>query len=140
MTVHMAIDVSKLLVECQLALGISQKEMGALLGKNRRTIQRWQERGRILLPQDAEKLADAVRPVRPDLADQAVAAGVEGAKAVGLSSPPTAEVIDAILMAAAAVSDTSVEAIRPVVAAAFAKADEMGVDVQALLVALDDGE
>ncbi len=55
---------AKLTTLCQLALGVTQKEMGDLLGRNRRTIQRWQARG-CLLPDEAETLANALRPEHP---------------------------------------------------------------------------
>jgi hypothetical protein len=50
--------------------------------------------------------------------------------------PATAEVIDAILWAAADAAGTSPEAIRPVITAALLKAQEAGVDVSAIVAAL----
>jgi hypothetical protein len=52
------------------------------------------------------------------------------------SGPATAEVIDAILRAAADAGGTSPEAIRPAVAAAFLKAEEVGVEVSAIVAGL----
>lgn len=131
----MPTDSATLVVQCQLALGLTQKELGALLGKDRRTIQRWQDRGCKLLPADAQTLADALRPVRPDLADEVLAHGRAMAAALGVCTPP---VLDAILEAAAAAAGTSVDAVRPAVAAAFERAAEAGVNVNAVVAALGE--
>lgn len=50
--------------------------------------------------------------------------------------PATAEVIDAILRAAADAGGTSPEAIRPAVIAALLKAEEAGVEVGAIVAGL----
>jgi len=118
-------DSAILMVLCQRALGITQQEMADLLGKDRRTIQRWQDKGCAPHPTDAAKLANALRPTRADLADQVLALGRAMAASAGMVTP---EVIAEILQAAAQVGGTTPEAIRPVVAAAFVKAVEAGVD------------
>ncbi|HEY3816949.1 MAG TPA: hypothetical protein VGL81_07260 [Polyangiaceae bacterium] len=67
----MASESSILLVNIQLALQISQRELGALIGRTKRTIQRWQGKGTAMLDEDQAKvLAAHLRPVRPDLADE----------------------------------------------------------------------
>jgi transcriptional regulator with XRE-family HTH domain len=128
-----------LLVRCQLALGLTQKEIGELLGKHRRTVQRWQKGGVDLLPDQAEKLADALRLVRPDLAEGVLEMGRKTAILAGMAPPrsrATAQVIDAILQAAADAAGTSPEAIRSSVTAAFLKAQEEGVEVSAIVAGL----
>ena len=132
-------DSAALLVHCQVALGLTQEELGDLLGRNRRTIQRWQESGFEPMADQAETLADALQPVRPDLAEQVRELGRKAAIAAGVTPPvrpATAEVIDAILRAAADAGGTSPEAIRPAIAAAFLEAEEMGVEVRAIVAGL----
>ena len=58
-------DSAALLVHCQIALGRTQKELGDLLGMDRRTIQRWQKRGSDLMPDQVQTLANALQPVTP---------------------------------------------------------------------------
>ncbi len=127
----MPADSAALLVHCQLALGLSQQELGDLLGRNRRTIQRWQESGFELMADQAETLANALQPMRPDLAEQ-VRELASSAMVVGA----TAQVIDAILRAAADAGGTSPDAIRPAITAAFLKAEEARVEVGAVVAAL----
>jgi len=128
-----------LLVHCQLALGLTQKGLGDLLGRDRRTIQRWQTSGFELMPDQAQTLADALQPVRPDLAEQVLELGRKTAILAGMTPPQipaTPEMIDAILRAAADAGGTSPEAIRSAVAAAFLRAEEAGVEVRAVVAGL----
>lgn len=128
-----------LMLECQFALKLNQQEFAALLGRDRRTVQRWQQTGMALDLVQAETLANALRPTRPDLADQIVELGKQHAELAGLARPVTPasqEVIATILEAAAASSGVSVEAIRPGVMAAFEKAAEGGVDVEEVVAGL----
>jgi transcriptional regulator with XRE-family HTH domain len=60
----MPADSAAFLIHCQLALGFSQEELGELLDRNRRTIQRWQERGFEPTVAQAETLAQALQSVR----------------------------------------------------------------------------
>jgi|SRR5580658_4353725 hypothetical protein len=132
----MAAGSAALLVHCQLALDLTQKELGALLGRDRRTVQRWQETGVDLTPAQARTLADALQPIRPDLAEQVLELGRKPPIVGPPPSPATPEVIDAILRAAADAGGTSPEAIRPAVIAAFAKAEDVGVEVRAIVAGL----
>jgi hypothetical protein len=133
-------DSAKLMTLCQLALGLTQKEMGDLLGKNRRTIQRWQARGGDLMPDEAETLAKALRPERPDLADQVLALGQATATTLGIPPVATPEAIDAILQAAAeAAEGVSAQAIRAAVTAAFVKAAQGGFHVKGVAAGLEAG-
>lgn len=137
----MPIDVSKLMVECQMALKMTQKQMGAVVGKDRRTILRWQDKGTILGQEDAEALADAVRPVRPDLADRVLAARREAVKRFQLSpSRATARQAKEILDAAVAASGASAKATRAAIVAAFAKAEELKVELRGVVKGWAAGE
>jgi transcriptional regulator with XRE-family HTH domain len=135
----MPTESAALLVHCQIALGLTQKELGELLGRNRRTIQRWQESGFVLMADQAETLAHALQPLRPDLAEQVLELGRKAAMIAGVTAPArpaTAEVIDAILRAAADAARTSPEAIRPAVTAALLKAQDYGVELGAIVAGL----
>ena len=83
----MPLDSSILLVDCQMALGLDQQEYAAFLGVDRRSIQRWQDKGFSPLPEMAQKLADAVRPTRPDLADRVIELGAKSAALTGAVPP-----------------------------------------------------
>ncbi len=121
----------------QLALGVTQKEMGDLLGRNRRTIQRWQARGCDLMPDEAETLANALRSERPDLADQVLELGQATATSLGIPPVATPEAIDAILQAAAAAAQgVSARAIVAAVTAAFVKAAQGGFNVKGVAAGL----
>jgi hypothetical protein len=135
----MPADSAALLVHCQMALGLTQDQLGDLLGRNKRTIQRWQEHGFEPIADQAETLAHALEPVRPDLAEQVRELGRKSAMSAGgtpPARPATAEVIDAILRAAADAGGTSPEAIRPAITAALLKAEEAGVEVRAIVAGL----
>lgn len=128
--------MGELLTEIQHALGISQKELGAIMGRDRRTIQRWQVKGTVIFRPDVEKLAAAVRPVRADLADRLLALADASDRLAGKAPPPGAEVIEEIVKAGAVAGGTSAEGMRRGMAAAFARAEELGVEVQVVIAAL----
>jgi transcriptional regulator with XRE-family HTH domain len=133
----MPVDPRALLIHCQMAL--SQEKLGELLGRNRRTIQRWQDGGFYPTADQAETLAHALQPVRPDLAEEVLELGRKAAIAAGITPPArpaTAEEIDAILRAAADAGGTSPEAIRPAIAAAMRTAEEAGIEVSAIVTGL----
>jgi len=135
----MAPDSAVLLILCGDALGLNQRQFAEFLGVNRRSIQRWQDKGFSPLPDMAQKLADAVRPTRPDLADQVIALGAKSSAILGVTppySPASPEVIAAIVQAAAEAARMSPEAMRPAVTAAFTTAGEAGVDVRAVIAGL----
>jgi hypothetical protein len=135
----MPADSVALLIHCQMALGLSQEELGELLDRTKRTVQRWQDSGFQPTADQAETLANALRPVRPDLAEHVLELGRKAAILAGVAPPArpaTAEVIDAILQAAADAGGTSPEAMRPAITAALLKAEEMGVEVTAIVAGL----
>jgi hypothetical protein len=136
---RMTLDANQLVVQCQFALGLTQAELGDVIGVHKRTVQRWQEKPFSLTPDQAERLAVALRPVRPDLADQVLEMGREFAARVGMTPPvlpATAEEIDEVVRAAAVAGGTSPDAIRAVVAAAFAKAEELDLEVREMVAGL----
>jgi transcriptional regulator with XRE-family HTH domain len=127
-----------LLIQCRMAMGLTQQEFGEIVGLTKRTIQRWEERGASLIPSEVEALARALHPVRPDLAAQ-IAATVDttldrlGIVTAGAASPMAmSDPIDSVVHAAAGVMGVTPDAIRPAIAAAFVRAREVGLDVQAV--------
>src|ERR1700722_18211468 len=133
----MATESATLITQCQIALRLTQKQLADLLGKDLRTIQRWQDRGCIMLPSDAQVLADALRPTHPDLADQVLALGREGGAAAGMAPEVTPEVIAAILEAArAAAGGVAPVRIRAAVTAALKQVAQGGFDVNAVVAGL----
>lgn len=139
----MPAESAALLVHCQMALGLTQRELGDLLGMNKRTIQRWQDSGFDPTTDQAQTLARALRPVRPELAEQVLALVRKAAVVAGVTppaGPASVEVIHAILRAAADAGGTSPEAIRPAITAALRKAEEMGVEVRAIVAGLKSAD
>ena len=55
---------SALIVHCQEALGLDQQQFAAFMEVDRRTIQRWQDRGFSLLPDKAQKIRPGWKPCR----------------------------------------------------------------------------
>jgi transcriptional regulator with XRE-family HTH domain len=125
-----------LLIQCRMALGLSQQGFGDLLGRTKRTVQRWEDRGTALMLSEVEVLARALLPVRPDLAVQIADSAATTLDQLGIppagdaspraSSTPT----DSVVRAAAEVLGVTPDAIRPAIAAAFVRAREAGLDVQ----------
>jgi transcriptional regulator with XRE-family HTH domain len=135
-----------LLIHCRLALGLSQQEFAALVGVTKRTLMRWEERGTVLLPPQATALARALNGVRPDLAVQVAASVGATLPKLGVvpaadSSPTTiSDPVDSVVRAAASVMGCAPNDIRGAVAAAFAQAREIGLDVEDVVEKLVDRE
>jgi transcriptional regulator with XRE-family HTH domain len=66
----MPTESASLLIRCQMALGLTQEELGDLLGRNRRTIQRWQDTGFDPTAAVAETLARRATSVSVKLSGQ----------------------------------------------------------------------
>jgi hypothetical protein len=137
---------NNLLIQCRMALGLTQQEFGEIVGLTKRTIQRWEERGATLIPSEIEALARALHPVRPDLAEQIVATVATtldrlGIVPAGATSPMAmSDPIASVVRAAADVMGVPPDAIRPAIAAAFVRAHEVGLDVRAVAEKLGRGE
>jgi transcriptional regulator with XRE-family HTH domain len=127
---------SPLLMNCRMALGLTQQQFADIFGCTKRTVIRWEERGTVLLAPALEALARAVYPVRPDLAAQVAAAGETTLAQLGIPSVAASGhmaisgPIESIVRAAAEAMGVTPEAVRPAIAAAFARAREVGLDVQ----------
>lgn len=86
---------------------------------------------------EAEALVQALRPVRPDLAEAALAIRASTAALAGIRIPASPEAVAAIVGAAALAAGAGVDAMRAPVRAALAKLIELGVDAHSVVNALD---
>lgn len=131
----MAVISNTLVVHCRMALQLTQQEFGDMVGITKRTVQRWETRGAILTPTNVEALARALHPVQSHLATQVAAAAGTTLHELGIVPPAPqqasghSDALEALVGAAADAMGVSVDAIRPALAAAFARADEAGLDV-----------
>jgi hypothetical protein len=142
-----------LLMETRQTLSLSQEGLGKLLGMAKRTIQRWEARGTILMASQIRTLATAVHPRDPDLAARIAAHGRTTLEALGLVKPPappdapvgalptappglpplpTVTLVDSIVCVAADAIGVLPRVIRPALAAAFVRAREVRLDVAAV--------
>ena len=142
-----------LFASAQAVLETTQEKLGQLLGVSRRSIIRFQQRGTILLPHHIEVLARACYPK-----DRAFAAGVAAfggttlaqlgiepavqpeagaAPATPQRAAPTARHLgDSIVCAAAEAMQSTPQAARPALVAAFERAVALGLDATQALAAI----
>jgi DNA-binding XRE family transcriptional regulator len=135
----------RLLLEARRFLAMTQQELGETLGLSARTIMRW-ERGQASPdPSEFLKLAAMLRDIdEPELAEELLAAsGViietrwrEGSPEAGAVSVATRHAVDSVLWAAAETMDGTLRQVRPAVLAAFARAKDMGLGIDAVVEAL----
>src|SRR5579863_5975750 len=77
---------SLLIIECRMALGLTQERFADLVGRTKRTIQRWEVNGVTLIPSEVETLARAVCSVRPDLAERLATSAGTSLDALGIDA------------------------------------------------------
>lgn len=121
----------------QVALGLTQREIGALLGYSRRTIVRWTAHGTGAIDADWCTLARAVHPKDPELAARAAKAAGETLQSLGIvpATPPapvrpplaTADLVELVVHAAADAVDMAPRAIRPALLAALDRMAAVGL-------------
>jgi transcriptional regulator with XRE-family HTH domain len=153
----------RLLRSARHALGMSQFDLGQELGVSARTIIRWERGHTVPVESQLCALADLVRDEDEDLASEVLEAGgvrVEVAAPTDASASPSAQPavavehpqapvaspavhpvalplsIDSVLLAAAAAADLAPRLVRPAIAAAFARALELGISVDVAAEAL----
>ena len=122
----------------------SQRELAKLLGTSLRTVQRYAVQGGLSLPDHLKQVIVALHPKNPTLAAKvAQQAGIDLAT-LGIHAAPgpqaaRREHADSVLCAAADALQVMPAAARPGLAAAFARALELNVDLQGLahLIAAD---
>jgi hypothetical protein len=125
------------------ALGTTQVGLGQMYGVARRTAQRWAHSG--MPSHHLPDLALRVHPHDPELAAEIALAAGTTLDALGIgapaSLPPSAQatvpsppphspsIVDAVVCAAAETMDLSPRVVRAGLHAAFARAQELGLDV-----------
>jgi transcriptional regulator with XRE-family HTH domain len=150
-------DARRLLVLSQTALGLTNQELGRLVGVSMRTVVRWWAGQSSPSASDVVKVARAVHPRRADLAAALAAEVGETLQSLGLVAPPappapaslqtppgppprpfppTRLLIEAIVGATADAMHAPPSAVRPAVLAAFSCARELGLSLQEVEEAL----
>jgi hypothetical protein len=130
-----------------LALGVSYRGLAALLGSSLRTCQRWGAGESTPTADRFAQLAGHVHAHDPALAAEIAAVAGATLESLGIvkpapppvpaaaappPAPPPAQLVENVLYAAAETMDVSPRAIRAAVAAAFARAHQLGLDVAAV--------
>ena len=117
---------------------MSQTALGEVLGASRKTIARWQHPAHRFGPAQIHALAEAVHPVNPELASEIAASGGETLETLGIVAPPQttapplpalAHLVDAVVMAAVEANGGLSPQLRPMLSAAFERAEAMGLNV-----------
>jgi hypothetical protein len=123
-------------------LGLTHGQLANMLGVSLRTVARWYAKQGGPVAGDFHTLARAVHPRDPDVAARLAAAGGTTLEALGLTAPPedltlpVPLLVDSVLCAAAAALDVAPKAVRPALVAAFQRAREMRLSVEAVDLAL----
>ncbi|MGO8998455.1 MAG: helix-turn-helix transcriptional regulator [Polyangiaceae bacterium] len=140
-------EVAPLVTKARLRLGMSQQQLGEMLGASRRTVIRWNTGSKPTVTQ-VVTLAKAVYAKDPALASAlAVAAGTRLAE-LGLGVPVAKEpsvpvkelAVHSIVCVAAEASETTPQATRAGLLAALERAEKLGVTSEELTEALRKGE
>jgi DNA-binding XRE family transcriptional regulator len=141
-------DTRQLIGLARMKLGMSQAEFGDKLnGVNRRTVQRWESGGVILLDQHWQKLARMLYPLDVGLAQRAARCGDTTVEALGLTPKPPAPppppepvgppprprpsatlLVDSVVCAAAEAFGIAPKDLRPLLIAPFRRAAELELD------------
>jgi hypothetical protein len=137
-------EMPELLARARIALSCTQVQLADRLGSSRRTGQRWDARQSEPASFQLQDLARAVFPVDPKLAANIAAAGRSSLEALGLvpvldANAMARYTVDSIVCAAASATQMVPDAIRPGVLAAFTRARQLGLGVDAVEKALLDG-
>ena len=143
-------SVSQLLVQAQRTLGVTQKGLAEILGCSSRTVMRHQHGDGYLLPSQYEALATACHP--HDASFAAVLARHAGKTLIdlGLERPPApvpppaprcpapthGHLLDSIVCVAAEAMQTTPQAMRPGLKAAFERVVALGLTAEQVLGAM----
>ena len=148
MPVLISRDVRPFLSRARLALGLTQKELGDLLGASVRTAHRWESGASVPSADQVRGLAKAVFPLDRDLAAGLAQEAGTTLEALGLKTasparpfPPVALLVDSVVLAALdaaleAGAPVPRQAVQDIVRAAFARAQALGLTVDEVLPAL----
>jgi transcriptional regulator with XRE-family HTH domain len=138
-------SVSLLLIQAQRTLGVTQKGLAELLGCSSRTVMRYQHGGGYLLPSHYETLARACHPhdasFAAELARHAgktlIELELERPPAPPTTSAPThGHLLDSIVCVAAEAMQTTPQAMRPGLKAAFERVVALGLSAEQVLGAM----
>ena len=136
-------ELSPLVTRARLVLGMTQEQLGDLLGVAKRTVIRWNA-GSTPSQDQVIELAKAVHAQDPELASELAKAAGTRLDEIGLGAPkvaaPTALVrelaIDSIVCAAAEASVGTPQAARAGLLAALQRAAALGISSEELRAAL----
>jgi transcriptional regulator with XRE-family HTH domain len=136
-------DVHRLVVEAQIALGLSQERLGKMLGASRRTVTRWAASQSLPSLAQLHAIARAVHPADPVLAAKIAEEGGETLESLSIVAPgslvpapaprpfpPTRLVVEAVVCAVAETMQASPAAARDALRAGFARARALGLSVE----------
>ena len=140
--------VGELLSRTAITLGMHHAELAKHLGVSRRSISRWTKDGTFLGREAVVILAELALTRDRALAAELAALAGETLVSLGLEAPPAgpatqarsrlgtelaeSRLVDLVVYAAAERMDTSPRAVRPAFLAAFQRARELGVTLEAL--------
>jgi transcriptional regulator with XRE-family HTH domain len=131
-------EIAVLVTRAQLALGTSQRGLGELFGLSKRTIARWEHGHSTVGDENLGQLAVLVYPHDRALAAEIAKAAHKTFVELGLEPAPVvvpkqtathAHLVDSIVCAAAEAVDSTPKQVRPIVMAAFARSEAVGLDV-----------
>ena len=143
-------SVISLVIQAQLALGMTQSAFGEMLGLSRATIGRWSS-GRFpgLIPSNVAAIATALYPIDPALASQLAVSCGTTLESLGIVAPIPATVsaptvslghlVDSVVCAAADAGGQLPSVVRPALAAAFARARDVGLSMEDVVKGLKGG-
>ena len=147
-------DVSGTLCKVQSTLVMSQRQLGELLGCSRRTIIRYVQHGARLTADQWIAMARACHPRDPALAAVLAEQAGQTLVSLGLERPPpppppppapvrpapsSKHLVDSIVCAAAEAMQTTPQAMRPALVAAFERALAVGMSADEVLAAMTAG-
>lgn len=141
---------------------MTQAELADAMGTSSRTVIRWEKGHASLVPDQARELARLVREEDDELADELLVVtgvGAEGGVDVAIAgalepllapaptprepaaapaphAPAPKHLVDAVLFAAADAVDMVPRAVTPAVVAAFTRAHELGLSIEAVVEGL----
>jgi DNA-binding XRE family transcriptional regulator len=145
----MARPFPALSADARIALHLTQRELADLVGTSLRTVQRWEAQRSHPASWEIHRLADAVRPHDAALASELdelaprpapppppVAQVPTSAPAPPPSPLPAAVLLDSVVCAAAEAMTLAPQALRPALLAAFARAKDAGLTIDAAIAGL----
>jgi transcriptional regulator with XRE-family HTH domain len=152
--------VRRVMLDCRRALKMTQAELAEAIGVSSRTVIRWEKGHASLVADQVREIAGLVREEDEELADELfvvtgvsaedgaaveVVAALEALPAPAPKEPETVSappgpapthLIDAVLFAAADAVDMVPRAVTPAVVAAFTRAHELGLGIEAVVEGL----